>query len=80
MAVDDMLIKLAKTFPKTKPQTVFLINNYDMTIAILKVWIIICFSLLMKQDNESSHLFNARPLKSLNCMNGVKFFFFFDER
>lgn len=39
MAIDDMVIKLAKTFSKTKLQTVFLINNYDMTIAILKVWI-----------------------------------------
>ncbi|KAF8404019.1 hypothetical protein HHK36_008895 [Tetracentron sinense] len=36
MAVDDLLIKLAKTFPKPKLQTVFLINNYDMTIAVLK--------------------------------------------
>ncbi|PON34867.1 Vps [Parasponia andersonii] len=36
MAADDLLIKLAKTFPKPKLQTVFLINNYDMTIAVLK--------------------------------------------
>ncbi|KAJ6363622.1 hypothetical protein OIU78_003741 [Salix suchowensis] len=36
MAIDDLLMKLAKTFPKSKPQTVFLINNYDMTIAVLK--------------------------------------------
>ncbi|KAI9072179.1 hypothetical protein K1719_045846 [Acacia pycnantha] len=36
MAVDDLLIKLAKNFPKPKLQTVFLINNYDMTIAVLK--------------------------------------------
>ncbi|KAM6589940.1 hypothetical protein CsatA_012545 [Cannabis sativa] len=36
MAIDDLLIKLAKTFPKPKLQTVFLINNYDMTIAVLK--------------------------------------------
>ncbi|KAF3452337.1 hypothetical protein FNV43_RR02770 [Rhamnella rubrinervis] len=36
MAVDDLLIKLARTFPKSKSQTVFLINNYDMTIAVLK--------------------------------------------
>lgn len=40
MAVDDLLIKLAKTFPKPKPQTVFLINNYDMTISVLKVMIV----------------------------------------
>ena len=37
MAIDDLLIKLAKTFAKSKSQTVFLINNYDMTISVLKV-------------------------------------------
>lgn len=37
MAVDDLLVKLARTFPKTKQQTIFLMNNYDMTIAVLKV-------------------------------------------
>jgi len=37
MAVDDLLIKLAKNFAKQKLQTVFLINNYDMTITVLKV-------------------------------------------
>ncbi|XP_050238842.1 vacuolar protein sorting-associated protein 52 A [Mercurialis annua] len=36
MAVDDLLIKLAKTFTKPKLQIVFLINNYDMTISVLK--------------------------------------------
>ncbi|GLT97449.1 hypothetical protein SLE2022_150140 [Rubroshorea leprosula] len=36
MAVDDLLMKLAKIFPKPKLQIVFLINNYDMTIAVLK--------------------------------------------
>ncbi|KAL2497554.1 Vacuolar protein sorting-associated protein [Abeliophyllum distichum] len=36
MAIDDLLVKLAKLFPKQKLQTVFLINNYDMTIAVLK--------------------------------------------
>ncbi|XP_027148999.1 vacuolar protein sorting-associated protein 52 A-like [Coffea eugenioides] len=36
MAVDDLLIKLSKTFSKAKLQTVFLINNYDMTISVLK--------------------------------------------
>ncbi|TQD96012.1 hypothetical protein C1H46_018354 [Malus baccata] len=36
MAIDDLLIKLANLFPKPKLQTVFLINNYDMTIAVLK--------------------------------------------
>ncbi|KAK9110854.1 hypothetical protein Sjap_018914 [Stephania japonica] len=36
MAIDDLLNKLARTFPKPKLQTVFLINNYDMTIAVVK--------------------------------------------
>jgi vacuolar protein sorting-associated protein 52 len=37
MAVEDLLVKLAKMFTKLKLQTIFLINNYDLTIAILKV-------------------------------------------
>ncbi|XP_047340854.1 vacuolar protein sorting-associated protein 52 A-like [Impatiens glandulifera] len=36
MAIDDLLVKLARLFPKPKQQTVFLINNYDMTISVLK--------------------------------------------
>ncbi|XP_042501936.1 vacuolar protein sorting-associated protein 52 A-like [Macadamia integrifolia] len=36
MAIDDLLVKLAMMFPKPKLQTIFLINNYDMTIAVLK--------------------------------------------
>lgn len=36
MAVDELLMKLAKMFPRPKLQIVFLINNYDMTIAVLK--------------------------------------------
>ncbi|KAK4859404.1 hypothetical protein QYF36_004850 [Acer negundo] len=36
MAIDDLLLKLAKTFTKSKSRIVFLINNYDMTIAVLK--------------------------------------------
>ncbi|KAI3978687.1 hypothetical protein MKX01_015862 [Papaver californicum] len=36
MAVDDLINKLAKLFTKPKLQTVFLINNYDMTMAVLK--------------------------------------------
>ncbi|XP_028549668.1 vacuolar protein sorting-associated protein 52 A isoform X2 [Dendrobium catenatum] len=36
MAVEDLLVKLAKMFAKPKLQTIFLINNYDMTISILK--------------------------------------------
>lgn len=37
MAVDVLILKLAKLFPRPKQQIVFLINNYDMTIAVLKV-------------------------------------------
>jgi len=37
MAVDGLILKLAKLFPRPKQQIVFLINNYDMTIAVLKV-------------------------------------------
>lgn len=37
MAVDELLKKLAKMFSKPKLQIVFLINNCDMTIAVLKV-------------------------------------------
>nr|KJB59637.1 hypothetical protein B456_009G264800 [Gossypium raimondii] len=36
MAVDELLMKLAKMFSKPKLQIVFLINNCDMTIAVLK--------------------------------------------
>ncbi|KAL6884614.1 hypothetical protein ACP4OV_010550 [Aristida adscensionis] len=36
MAIEDLLVKLAKMFAKPKLQTIFLINNYDLTIAILK--------------------------------------------
>ncbi|KAG0492839.1 hypothetical protein HPP92_006237 [Vanilla planifolia] len=36
MAMEDLLVKLAKMFAKPKLQIVFLINNYDMTISILK--------------------------------------------
>ncbi|KAG7651331.1 Vps52 [Arabidopsis thaliana x Arabidopsis arenosa] len=36
MAVDSLILKLAKLFPRPKQQMVFLINNYDMTIAVLK--------------------------------------------
>ncbi|KAJ0085103.1 hypothetical protein Patl1_06829 [Pistacia atlantica] len=36
MAVDELLMKLAKMFPRPKLQIVFLINNYDMTVAVLK--------------------------------------------
>lgn len=40
MAVDVLILKLAKLFPRPKQQIVFLINNYDMTIAVLKVSLI----------------------------------------
>eukprot|EP00850_Spirogloea_muscicola_P000419 SM000002S05499 [mRNA] locus=s2:102884:106791:+ [translate_table: standard] len=35
-AVDDLLVKLARMFPAQKQQTIFLINNYDLVLAILK--------------------------------------------
>lgn len=47
MAIDDLIIKLAKNFAKPKLQTVFLINNYDMTIAVLKVGINWSFNLFL---------------------------------
>ena len=40
MAIEDLLVKLAKMFAKPKLQTIFLINNYDLTISILKVEIL----------------------------------------
>ncbi|KAH9626897.1 hypothetical protein KSS87_002297 [Heliosperma pusillum] len=36
MAVDDLIMKLSTQFRKSKLQSVFLINNYDMTISVLK--------------------------------------------
>ncbi|EOA34508.1 hypothetical protein CARUB_v10022051mg [Capsella rubella] len=36
IAADSLILKLAKFFPRPKQQIVFLINNYDMTIAVLK--------------------------------------------
>ncbi|KAL1547803.1 Vacuolar protein sorting-associated protein 52 [Salvia divinorum] len=36
LAADDLLVKLAALFQKPKQQTVFVINNYDMTISVLK--------------------------------------------
>lgn len=37
MAVDDLLVKLARMFRKQKQQTIFLINNYDLILSVLKV-------------------------------------------
>ncbi|CAL4914940.1 unnamed protein product [Urochloa decumbens] len=36
MAIEELLVKLSKMFSKPKLQTIFLINNYDLTISILK--------------------------------------------
>ncbi|KAL2619828.1 hypothetical protein R1flu_000033 [Riccia fluitans] len=36
VAVDDLLVKLARMFRQQKQQTIFLINNYDMVLAVLK--------------------------------------------
>ncbi|KAG0492974.1 hypothetical protein HPP92_006043 [Vanilla planifolia] len=41
MAMGELLVKLANMFAKPKLQIVFLINNYDMTISILKLMAII---------------------------------------
>lgn len=37
LAADDLLVKLGTLFQKPKQQTVFVVNNYDMTISVLKV-------------------------------------------
>lgn len=37
LAVDDLLVKLAEKFANPKLQHLFLLNNYDMTISVLKV-------------------------------------------
>jgi len=36
VAVDDLLVKLARMFSRPKHQTIFLINNYDMILAVLE--------------------------------------------
>lgn len=36
-AVDDLLVRLAENFANPKLQHLFLLNNYDMTISVLKV-------------------------------------------
>ncbi|GAB4861174.1 Vacuolar protein sorting-associated protein 52 [Ancistrocladus abbreviatus] len=36
VAADDLLLKLAEQFWNPRMQSIFLINNYDMTIAVLK--------------------------------------------
>ncbi|KAM7250293.1 hypothetical protein ACFE04_022176 [Oxalis oulophora] len=36
VAVDEVILKIAGLFSKQKQRTMFLINNYDMTIAVLK--------------------------------------------
>lgn len=36
-ALDDLLGKLARNFARPKQQAIFLINNYDVVLAVLKV-------------------------------------------
>lgn len=36
IAVDDLLVKLARCFKHQKQQTIFLINNYDMVLSVFK--------------------------------------------
>lgn len=37
VAVDDLLVKLSRQFPRPKQQVIFLINNYDVVLQVLKV-------------------------------------------
>lgn len=37
VAVDDLLVKLARQFARPKQQSIFLINNYDVVLQVLKV-------------------------------------------
>jgi hypothetical protein len=37
VAIDDLLVKLARMFKGQKQQTIFLINNYDLVLSVLKV-------------------------------------------
>jgi len=36
VAVDDLLLKLGRMFKQQKQQTIFLINNYDLVLSVLK--------------------------------------------
>lgn len=36
VAIDDLLVKLARMFKGQKQQTIFLINNYDLVLSVLK--------------------------------------------
>lgn len=56
MAVDDSLVKLAQMFAKQKQQTVFLINNYDMIISVLKVRSYYIFLFFDQQDMSHEKL------------------------
>lgn len=42
-AIDLLLIRLAQTFTTTKLQHLFLLNNYDMAISVLKVCFLLQF-------------------------------------
>lgn len=42
-AVDTLLVEMSRFFPKQKQRTIFLINNYDLILAVFKVT---CFRLL----------------------------------
>ncbi|KAH6812410.1 hypothetical protein C2S51_026172 [Perilla frutescens var. frutescens] len=57
MVVDDLLVKLTKLFQKPKLQIVFLTNNYDMMIAVLKSSDFI--RLLLDEDSSSR---SERPI------------------
>lgn len=61
MAVDVLILKLAKLFPRPKQQIVFLINNYDMTIAVLKV------SQIFVQTHTASLTYQWKLVCSSTC-------------
>ena len=36
--VENFILRMAAEFPERKEQLIFLINNYDMMLAVLNVW------------------------------------------
>jgi hypothetical protein len=42
-AIEFLLVRLAQTFTTTKLQHLFLLNNYDMAISVLKVCFLLQF-------------------------------------
>lgn len=65
VAVDDLLVKLARMFRKQKQQTIFLINNYDLVLSVLKV------SLRMKYIPSVSSLTILRWLSVVGMVTEI---------